>query len=274
MRKCCLALIIGLAVCATQAAAQVLPPDMTLERDFAAQVKSLDEFMARFNGEESKPGIEADTVGRYHNLLALFDFQMNRKEQSADAFRKQVLDFVAAVEAWPDKLRLKDAKAWGEAVCLMKYGKKEMKVTLLMQQERIDNERSRWAIAGVKGLAEANLYNDRRATISPVDHEVHFMSLYDFFQSNPRLTPALRAQNRDIDELSLFFGLSIAGAIKLTEVNELKFHFTNVPGYVFVVEEKGRRGQNSGWLITNFEQKTDEDKTEYIRDLFGIKKQK
>ena len=42
-----------------------------------------------------------------------------------------------------------------------------------------------------------------------------------------------------------------------------------VPDYIFVVEEKGRRGSNAGWLITSFETKTDVDKKQYVKKLLG-----
>lgn len=250
--------------------AQTTLPDPTLEKDFAAQVKSIDEFMARFNGTETKPNVRKDSLSRRDNILSLFDFNIKHEGLSFDEFKARLTDFANTVCSWKSKLELKDAPAWAEVVCSMTYGKKPCKITLLMQKESIDKDKSRWGIVSVKGLKTAGFYNDKMATISPVDHEVHFMSLTDFFQTNTQLAPALRSKNKSIDEFSMFSGMVLAGGLKFVSVDEVKFHFLAVPNYAFRVEEIGRKGTNSGWLITKF-QKLNDKEEEYLNDLLGTK---
>ena len=64
--------------------AQTVLPDMTLNDDFLAQVKSLEEFQNRFNGTEKKPGsvVGNDSLSRVNNLISLFDFQIDKKGKS------------------------------------------------------------------------------------------------------------------------------------------------------------------------------------------------
>lgn len=252
------------------AIAQTVLPDPTLEKDFAAQVKSVDEFMARFNGTESKPGVRTDSLSRRDNILSLFDFNIKREGMSFDEFKTKLTDFSNAVCSWNSRLELKDARAWAEVSCTASSNKKTYQITLIMHKESINKEKSRWGIAGVKGLKKAGLYNEKLATISPVDHEVHFMSLTDFYQANKQLAPSLRSKDKKIDEFSMFTGMVIAGGMKFVSVDEVKFHFLEVPGYAFVVEEIGRKGNNCGWLITNFHKLGDKEKEEYINNLFGI----
>jgi len=241
--------------------AQTVLPDPTLAKDFAAQVKSIDEFMARFNGAETKPDVRTDSLSRRDNILSLFDFSIKHEGVPFDEFKAQLTDFANTVCFWQSKLELKDSPAWAEVACSMAYNKKTYKITLLMQKE---------SIAGVKGLKKAGVYNDKLATISPVDHEVHFMSLIDFFQANKQLAPALRSKKKGIDEFSLFTGMMLAGGLKFVSVDDVKFHFLAVPNYVFTVEEIGRQGTNSGWLITRFQKLNDKEKEEYINNLLGI----
>jgi len=250
--------------------AQTMLPDPTLAKDFAAQVKSVDEFMARFNGAETKPDVRTDSLSRRDNILSLFDFSIKHEGVPFDEFKAQLTDFANTVCSWQSKLELKDSPAWAEVACSMAYNKKTYKITLLMQKESIDGSKSRWGIAGVKGLKKAGVYNDKLATISPVDHEVHFMSLIDFFQANKQLAPALRSKKKGIDEFSLFTGMMLAGGLKFVSVDDVKFHFLAVPNYVFTVEEIGRQGTNSGWLITRFQKLNDKEKEEYINNLLGI----
>ena len=234
--------------------AQVAEVDVNLKRDFQAQVKSIDEFMARFNGEESKPGIAGTADGRKENIISLFDFRMSHGGLSDAAFRKKVLAFADAATAWNGRLTITSAGTRAEARCKIKHAGKYHHIILTMKMDRTTKGELRWAVDEISGLEKLGLYDEKRLTISPVDHETHFMSLQDFFQANHRFTPSMRSAGRKIDELSFFFGLCVAKAIDFIQVDELKFRFTDIPGYTFTVEEIGRQGTNSGWLITEFEQ--------------------
>lgn len=247
-------------------------PDMTLERDFAAQVKSIDEFMARFNGVETNPEVKTDSLRR-DNILALFDYDMPHNGLDDEAFRSLLTRFARTSINSGCKLSLDGHETYAEADCIVKYIGKEQHITLIMVREQTDKGTLRWAIAGLKGLEQMGLYDEKRMTISPVDHELHFMSLQDFFQENRDIVPSMRSVNKDIDELSMFFGLCLAKAIEFEFVNDLKFHFTAVPGFVFTVEEKGRRGINSGWLITRLlEMHSGDEKESYVKHLFGLER--
>lgn len=265
-------LSIALFACIIQAKGQTSFPDMTTERDFAAQVKSIDEFLARFNGDESKPGLSSDSLRR-DNILHLFDFNMSHAGLNKEQFRKQIQDFVNSSLIWNGRLSITSKGTYAEAKCRVKYKKKQYFVTLLMQREKTQKGGQKWAVTKVKGLSSLGVYNDKRLTISPVDHETHFMSLQDLFQANKQIVPSMRSNEVEIDELSFFFGLCVANAIEFELVDELKFHFTDMPDYSFVVEEKGRPGTNSGWLITKIKKhNSSKDKDAYINELLGIKK--
>ncbi len=261
---------IALFACFLQAKGQNSIPDMTTERDFAAQVKSIDEFLARFNGDESKPGLSSDSLRR-DNILHLFDFNMSHAGLNKEQFLKQLQGFVDAAINWDGRLSIMSKGTYAEAKCRVKYKKKQYFVTLLLQREKTQKGGQKWAVTKVKGLSSLGLYNDKRLTISPVDHETHFMSLQDLFQANKQIVPSMRSNEVEIDELSFFFGLCVANAIEFELVDELKFHFTDLPNYAFVVEEKGRPGTNSGWLITSIKKLSSvTEKDAYIKELLGI----
>lgn len=265
-------LIFALFAYGLQAKGQGHLPDATLDRDFAAQVKSMDEFAARFNGNETNPELSLDsTASRRNNILSLFDFSMSHENLTDDEFKNLLSDFTNEAISWEEELSITNKNAYAEANCKMRYGKKEYHIILLMKREINARGGNKWAIASVKGLSALGLYSDKRLTISPVDHEIHFMSLQDFFQANQKITPAMRSNNKEIDELSFFLGLCVAEAIEFVQVDDLKFHFMDVPNYVFTVEEIGRRGTNSGWLITQLKKMNDSEKEQYKVTLFGQK---
>ena len=244
--------------------------DPTLNKDFAAQVKSVDEFIARFNGKESKPGLDSKTKRR-DNILSLFDFNMSHSGLNDTDFKDLLLGFTKEVIDWKDSLSIASNGTIAEAVCLFKYEDNEKEITLLLQREQTSNGNQRWALAGVNGMESLGLYNDKRITISPVDHETHFMSLQDFFQSNHSLVPSMRSKNMEIDQMSFLFGLSVSKRINLLSVKKLCFYFLDVPNYLFKIEEFGRKGTNSGWLISHLEKANDEKKKEYINKIFNRK---
>lgn len=257
-----------LSTCFMQTTGQTLFPDVMLDIEFNAQVKSVDEFLARFNGKESKPGLFADSL-RQLNVMHLFDIKMSRQGMDEQTFKKQVRDFARTASSWDKPLAIDDKGTIAEARCLVKHGGKNKHVTLLLQCEKAPKGGYRWGISGVKGLKEIGIYNDKLLTISPVEHEIHFMSLQDFFGSNKLLLPQLRLSTSRIDELSLFFGLCMAKAIVFVQVDELKIHFNAMPRYSFVIEEVIREGTNSGWLITRmFETPTIIAKEKHISEIF------
>ena len=53
-----------------------------LDEVFNATVKSVDEFMARFNGLENKPSVANEGESRRNNILALFDYTMESRTSS------------------------------------------------------------------------------------------------------------------------------------------------------------------------------------------------
>lgn len=242
-----------------------------LDAVFNATVKSVDEFMARFNGIESKPGVTNDGDSRRNNILALFDYKMESRSSSIKSLEKDVNDFIASVDGRNVQLRLVDADVWSEVETKFQYGKQSINITLVMHQERINKEEKRWVIAGVRGLTDARLYDKGASIISPVEHELHFMGLSDLFLQNKSLIPSCRSSQREIDELSMFMGLAMCGALKFTDTSDVKFHFTTVPGFIFTIREVMREGNNCGWLITDLKRADNKEKEAFINNLFGFK---
>lgn len=244
-------------------------PDMTLSFDFRAEVKSLEEFMARFNGTESKPGIENDESSRRDNIISLFNFQMNKGNASREQFAKKMNEFVDSILTNEVALRLTNSGLWAECTCRMKYQGKERNLTLILQNEEYKKERYRWAIVGVRGLKELGIYNaDRYYAISPAEHEIHFMGLDSYLNANPSHAFGYRGMRCKIDPLSVFLTLVRIGEISFELVEKQTFYYFDIPGYVITIDEYSRRGTNSGWLISSFDKVSDEEKFRRIDKLF------
>lgn len=241
---------------------------LDMEKNFQAQVKSIDEFIQRFNGMESHPDIEASADSKTRNLVALFDYKMSHSGMTDSMFTHFVSEFVNAVEKKDAKICLTDGDMYAEADISATVCGKKASLKLFLQSQSYNKDRVRWAIVGVKGLFAANVVDTTKYYgISPVEHEIHFMGIGDIFKYNSPEMPGYRGMRTVLDELSFFLGLAMAGQVSVSAVNELTMHCVEVPGYAFTINEQGRDGRNSGWLISSLEKIT--DKTEYINKLLG-----
>ena len=243
-------------------------PDMTLDKDFAAQVKSIEEFIQRFNGVESHPELKGGD--RIVNILALFDNKMNREGLPDSAFKKKVMDFVQQVNANGSKIKLTDDAFYAEAGITANISGKSLSLSIILQSQTYNKDRIRWAIVGVRGLAKAGIIDTEHFYgISPVDHETHFMSIGDIFTHNAPEIIGYRGKDTKIDELSVLLTMTKLGKVRIVCVNQLTMHCLEIPNYVFTINEEGRSGGNSGWLISNVTKINENKKKEYLTKLIG-----
>lgn len=244
--------------------------DSVFNSDFAAQVKSIDEFINRFNGTEMNKQIKNDSTGRRNNIIALFDYQMNHLGLSNDDFKSFILNFVNLSIKSGIKLKITDSAIWAEAKSSIKVEGKKKTIAIILKSETYKENRVRWAIAGVRGLAEEGIINTTKyRAISPVEHEIHFMTLDEIFHNNTADIMDYRSKDATIDELSVFLTLVMTKKIEFDRVEKLTIHCLEVPGYIFTINEQGRTGNNSGWLISNLMLSSDNEKKQYTKKLLN-----
>ena len=240
-------------------------PDMMLEKNFLTQVKSIDEFIQRFNGNESDA---TDSIGRIRDLIALFDYRMPKENVADSVFKQNVLDFVNCIEKHNTKIQLTDADMYAEVKSKATVLGKDIDLTLILQSQNYGNDRTRWAIIGAKGLADANIIDTVRFYgISPVEHEICFMGLGDIFEtSNNSNLIGYRGKNTPVDELSVLLTLGMTDNVRISIVEKLTMHCLEIPEYVFTIDERSQ-SNNEGWRISGFTKL--EDKKKYINKLLG-----
>lgn len=244
--------------------------DQSLSADFRAQVKSLDEFQARFNGEERKPGLEEGDNPRLDNLLSLFDFDIDKGKHGTSEFQDKMDGFIDAVISKDNKFNIHDSGLFAVCSCRMLFKGKETTLNLVLQSESIDSLRYRWTIVGVTGLEKAGIIKtDKLYTIDPTQHEIHFLGLHDFLNANPKQAFGYRSKHSKIDNLSVFFTLIQTEVLKFDIVENQKYYYFDIPGFIFTIEELNRKGENSGWLITSLKKANDLEKTLELNKLLG-----
>lgn len=256
-------------VCAivNQTMAQTVLPDPTLKDDFDNYVKSVDEFMHRFNGEELHPGINiSDADYRKKNMLWLFNFDID-KEVKLEQLPKMEKFIKTAIDN-KVKLAFSDSTWFAKACFMATYKGKEVELTMILCTEPTTKSRNCWKICGIQGIEKLGFYTENKPySISNIEHEVNFAELSTIFKNNKANIFGYMSKRKHIDQLSVFMTLVRMGLISYGYVSELSFIFTSVPDYVFTIKEYGRRGNNAGLLISSFEQC--KDKQKFINQLIN-----
>ncbi len=229
-------------------------------------VKSLNEFMHRFNADEIPAFIqeEGGENMRQRCIIALFDLEQVPDGKSEAAQR--ILKFDSVVCANKTMLHITDPGLYAEARCLFKYKKKDIELNLVLVYENIRDDYYRWAIAGVNGLVEAGIIDTTAyGYINPVQHELHFSELSQAF---PHMNGYF-LRSRHVDQLSFLAGLAESGTLQLVGCQTVTYWFTQVPGYVFSVSLHPRLKGNAGWLIHDLLEVKEEDKSRIIDYLIA-----
>lgn len=238
-----------------------------LLNDFAnSYVKSLDEFMHRFNGEELHPGIaSADDVDvRKKSILTLFDWQGFSDRDTIKA--AAAVEFADAVQKSGATIGFTSPLMYAEAECLFKFKNKEIQLSLILKYENIRDDYYRWAIVGANGLEFEGLIDTARdGYINPVQSDLHFSDLQMAF---PKLDRYLSKDGR-VDQLSFIMGMATSGMLEFKVCQNVRYHFLDISGYIFTVGLHARLDNNAGWLIDNVMRATHQQKEEYIKYLVG-----
>lgn len=248
--------------------AQIASGDSFLNSLNAAYVKSIDEFIMRFNEESFHPDIyyEEEENLRTRSLLSLMDWQRFQIEDSSVA--DLLISFVDTA-CWNDiHLNIESGDIYAEANCLFEYEHVEIPINLVFVYENIRDDLYKWALAGANGLVENGIMDTNcKGYINPIQHELHFSDLASACESD--LTRFVSV-HRTMDQLFYVLGMIKTGQLKFVSCNTVMFHFMQVPGFVFVVDKANRLSFNSGYLINSLIKIDESTKQDYIKQLIGV----
>lgn len=258
--------ILVLLIACNLAFSQVQLEDVMMNKLFEARVKTFDEFLARFNGTESLPGIKADDMDyRSKNILSVFDFNA-RKDRKA--YFAEIMEFADSVRLLQQPLCASDSLVFAEAYCKVMYENQNIGLNLIMKQEQTEKGLLRWSIIGLNGFFDAD--GIKKRAISPVENEINFMELDDCINSDYKNIVTYVSKSREVDQLSYLLGLIRSKQVKFVQCERVVYHVFSVPGYYFKVEEINRKDTNAGRLITSLNKLSDEAKETSIKNLLGL----
>jgi hypothetical protein len=237
--------------------------DFGEETALYAETKQVNQFFRRFNAEERRDGerlypdqeLYHDPDFREGFLDILFDnehFASGETAQLKQQFSRQVLGQNSAP---PFYLDFHGSDWFAELECMFQYEEEERPLTLFLRLEA-DRLGHKWVIDQVRFEPYAERIPPPREAgdefLHPLSHELDFMNLSKVFRSSKDLAGYL-PERWTPDPLTLFL-LDIAeGQLVFRTVRSLRFHFLQVPGWYFRLEDVQREGFNTGWLITELQ---------------------
>lgn len=259
-------LLIYISTCYIGAQIQIFD---TLNRDqYLARVKLLDEFFARFNGEEIRNDVTEEYRNRESGILLLFDLsQFQSKQDSTFVMAENFAHFVVQNKS---KLNFEDKNWFARIKCHGKLGKEKVSFFMFLCVEERDSSMYRWAISNVEGNIFLNSrdYPHNELFIMPNDNEQFFQSIRKITSETYEYIDDYVKKEYKADALSTFLTLVRSNQLKIEAVTDIEFVFLQVPGYMFKVIYFDRNNKNAGWLICSCTKLSEEGKEKILKKIY------
>lgn len=228
----------------------------------------VDEFFARFNGDEVHPDFpKTKPNSRKTNLMMLFDLaQFSSKESQEFKEASNMMDIVINKGI---RLNYSDTLWTALAHCDGTLDGKNVKFDMYLTVQHRRKAMYKWVISRVDGnifdITPKNL--NEGIMLYPDDHETNFMSLRRMTLEQPFNIINFMGKGFDYDKMSVFNYLVYTKKLKINHVEKLEFIFTQIPGYIFHIAYFNRQRYNTGWLISKFHKATKQEKDTLLQSL-------
>lgn len=238
------------------------------EQSLYAMTKQMGQFINRFNYEEDQFGKKInpknrnfrDNKQRRKSILTLFDKDYySQHETVAQEFIKDVTNPDSAAY-----MEFLGGRWYSEVSATFTYNNKDVDMILILTLEKA-GKGSKWVLTNVLTDIFTNKFVDCPDTVRntnflhPMSHEIDFMNIYKIFNDKNSIE-CYASSSYNPDFLTLFFYEVKNGRLKFKNVNSLKYHVMQIRNWYFEVSWIDRKGNNSGWLITNLVQMSEDDK--------------
>lgn len=267
----CLALVIAFSIANAQ---KVITNDLNAGL-YDSRIKLVDEFFDCFNGKEGHPDISRkDKDYRKKNLMFVFNGRMFKSKE--DAKFKELQNFINTVIEKNISINYSDTTWFAKAVCHGKLKGKEVDFTLYLNVEHRKEDMYKWVIAKAEGdvFKLRPSLKSEKIMLMPDDHETNFMSLHRITTEKDDLISCYMQKDYPLDETSVFLSDVYNGLLDIDYVKDLQFIFYQVPNYVFRIKFIERETNNTGWLITDFDKVSEDEKEDFLDYLYNNKQKK
>ncbi len=229
------------------------------ETAFYAMTKQMSQFFSRFNNEEDAFGKKyLPSDPNYHNnekrkqlLPFLFD-QSNPR--TASTLRDFFIEDLTKNDTG-NFIKFTGGRWYAEVSSTFEYEGKQIPVVLFLtiEKERLG---SKWVLTNVyfqgfnKYFPTGDITEKEKHFLHPMSHELDFMNIYKVFKE-PSIVEYYASHKYQPDYLTLFFYEVKLGRMKFKSVDTMKFHIFQMRDWYFEISYFNRKGNNTGWLISN-----------------------
>lgn len=251
---------------ATNASAQTGFFELLNRDHYLSRVKMIDEFFARFNGEETRKDLGSEYSDRESGVLLLFDIAKFKSKNDSGFIAAK--EFAHSAVCSGVKLNFEDKNWFAKIKCHGKLAQKKVTFNMILCVEERDSAMYRWAISDVEG----NIFNNSRDKahkelfIMPNDNEQFFMSVRKTTTESYKFIDDYVKHSYHADALSTFLALVRNNQLKIDSVTDIEFIFLQVPDYLFSVKYFERENKNAGWLIDSCSKMSKRDKEQILKD--------
>lgn len=257
--------------------AQMVDDYLGDETDLYFQTKQVNQFFRRFNGEEDMRGERyypqdkeyRDPALRKKYISILYD---SENPYLTPEIKEDFSDHVLNPKH-PVYLDFHGGNWFAEVTATFYYNGIEKFLTLFLELEK-DTVGSKWVISNVYFepyvrffLNQDSLRETGQKFLHPMSHELDFMNLVKAFDENQYLEHYLAWKYKP-DYLTLFIYEVKQGNLKFKSITKVKFHFFQIDGWYFELNNFNREGYNKGWLISTLMKINDPDKEILLKYIY------
>lgn len=272
-----LLLIIALA-CTTKGMAQVFYNDAgAREKHFIYEVKQIDEFLERFN--DDKDSFIRKTYESYKKK-----FNIQRKDLVGSLFNYEtqlwdstlINNFIGSVvnEQAPSFIHFNSPGWYAELICNFRFGDAILDIPLILRVDVDEKKQARWIITGARTSIEYPATattelgkNPGMHFIHPASHGNNFINLSKILDDSSYLSSYFDEPFFKRPNAVVFYHALADGKLQITHIKSIRYHFTQIDGWIFTVEQFRRKALNSGWLINTLQAANADEKKAYLSKL-------
>ncbi|MDP4213181.1 MAG: hypothetical protein Q8918_12090 [Bacteroidota bacterium] len=279
MRRLLLGCLLFHLICRPLSAQQILMNDNS-ERNFALEVKQMDEFFERFNNDKNtllrtyiRKKYPTVRIDRLTLLKSLFN-QENKNWNIADlnAFYRKVNDSLH-----PVYLDFNRSDWYASVLCRFIYKGKPINLRMTLNIRQSGNGGLSWIISGAfsptlqheaGGVSKAPAIAKGRKFLNPISHATDFIGLSKAMSDPKNINDYL-----DSSFYRKPYSLDFLNSLKHNELRfeyvlHITYYFFQVKDWVFTVNHYQRNSTNSGWLISRLMKASDDEKKIYKTRLY------
>lgn len=249
----------------------------TREKHFIYEIKQIDEFLDRFN--DDKDSFIRKVYASYNKkfnikradlINSLFNYESNEWDTLLiHRFVTTVTDPVR-----PQLLFFNHPGWFAEVACNFRFRETTVTIPLVLKIDVDNKQQSRWLITGVQfnltyspTITRNEPATSDRHFIHPASHGNNFINLPKLLEDRDHLSSYFDDSFFKHPNAIAFFNALADQQLQIINIKSIRYHFMQIDGWIFTVEQFRRKALNSGWLINELMTASDEEKKIFTQKL-------